>query len=58
MFVGGVGVGFHTIFLLNLVSVFLYLAALCMFVYVCVVRPFGALPRILNILVRHTIVYP
>ena len=41
--------GFHTMFLLALVSVFLYLAALCMFVYVCVVRPFGALLRILNI---------
>ena len=58
MFVSGAGVGFHTMFLLNLVSVFLYLAALCTFVYVCVVRPFGALPRILNILVRHTIVSP
>ena len=55
---GGGGVGFHTMFLLALVSVFLYLAALCMFVYLCLVRPFGALPRILNILARHTIVFP
>ena len=44
--------------LLALVSVFLYYAALCMFVYVCVVRPFGVLLRILNILARHTIVSP
>ena len=29
-------------FLLDLVSVFCHLAALCMFVYACVVRPFGA----------------
>ena len=52
------GRGFHTMFLLALVSVFLYLAALCMFVYVCVVRPLGALLRILNLLARHTIVSP
>ena len=45
-------------FLLCLVSPFLYLAALCTFVFSCAVRPFGALPRILNILVRHTIVSP
>ena len=45
-------------FLLVLVSVFLYLAALCTFVYACVGRPFGALLRIVNILVRHTIVSP
>ena len=44
--------------LLDLVSVFLYLAALCTFLYACVVRPFGALLRIPNILVRHTIVSP
>ena len=50
--------GVHTMFLFVLVSVFLYLAALCTFVYVCVVRPFGALLRILNILVCHTIVSP
>ena len=58
MFVGGAGVGFHTMFLLDLSSVFLYVAALCTFVYACAVRPFGALPRILNILVCHTIVSP
>ena len=29
-----------------------------MCVRVCVVRPFGALPRIVNILARHTIVSP
>ena len=52
------GVGFHTMFLLALVPVFLYLAALCMVVFVCVVRPFGALPRILDILARHTIFSP
>ena len=52
------GVGFHTMFSLDLVSVFLYFAALCTFVYACVVRPFGALLRILNILVRHTMVSP
>ena len=52
------GVGFHTLFLLALVSVFLYLAVLCMCVHVCVVRPFGALLCILNILARHTIVSP
>ena len=45
-------------FLVCLVSVFLYLAALCMFVFSCAVRPFGALPRFLNILVRHTIGSP
>ena len=32
LFVGGAGVGFHTMFLLCLVSVFLHLAALCTFV--------------------------
>ena len=58
LFVGGAGVGFHTMFLLCLVSVFLHVAALCTFVFSCAVRPFGALPRILNILVRHTIVSP
>ena len=58
LFVGGAGVGFHTMFLLCLVSVFLLLAALCTFVFSCAVRPFGAFPRILNILVRHTIVSP
>ena len=52
------GVGFHTMFLLALVSVFLHLAVLFMCVRVCVVRPFGALLRILNILARHTIVSP
>ena len=52
------GVGFHTMFLLALVSVFLYLAVLFMCVHVCVVRPFGALLRFLNILARHTIVSP
>ena len=51
-------VGFHTMFLLALVSVFLYLTALCMFVFVCMVRPLGALPRILNKLARHTIFSP
>ena len=50
------GVGFHTMFLLHLVSVFFHLAALCTFV--CVVRPLGALLRIFNILVYHTIVFP
>ena len=45
-------------FLLCLVSVFLHLAALCTLVFSCALRPFGALPRILNILVRHTIVSP
>ena len=58
LYVGGAGLGFHTMFLLCLVSVFLYLAALCTFVFSWVVRPFGTLPRILNILVRHTIVSP
>ena len=52
------GVGFHTMFLLALVSFFLYIAVSCMCVHLCVVRPFGALLRILNILARHTIVYP
>ena len=47
LFVGGAGVGFHTMFLLCLVSVFLLLAALCTFVFSCAVRPFGAFPRIL-----------
>ena len=50
--------GVHTMFLLDLVSVFFHLAALCTFVYTCVVCPFGALLRIFNILVRHTIVSP
>ena len=45
-------------FLLCLVSVFLLLAALCTFVFSCAVRPFGDFPRILNILVRHTMVSP
>ena len=58
LFVGGAGMGFHIMFLLCLVSVFLYLAALCTFVFSCAVRPFGALSRILNILVLHTIVSP
>ena len=49
---GGAGVGFHTMFLFDLVSVFFHLAALCTLGYVCVVRPLGALPRIFNILVR------
>ena len=44
-------------FLLALLSVFLYLAVLCMCVRVCVVRPLGALLRNLNILARHTIVF-
>ena len=52
------GVGFHTMFLLALVSAFLYLAFLFMCVRVCVVRPFGALLCILNIVARHTIVSP
>ena len=52
------GSGFHTMFLLALVSVFLHLAVLFVSVRVCVVRPFGALFRILNILARHTIVSP
>ena len=52
------GVGFHTLFLLALVSVFSRLAVLFMCVRVCVVRPFGALPRIVNILARHTVVSP
>ena len=50
--------GFHTMDLLALVSVFLHPAVLCMCVCVCVVRPFGALLRILNILARHTILTP
>ena len=45
-------------FLLCPVSVFLHLAALCTFVFSSAVRPFGAFPRILNILLRHTIVSP
>ena len=48
--------GVHTLFFLALVSVFLLLAVLFMCVRVCVVRPFGALPRIVNILARHTVV--
>ena len=55
LFEGGAGVGFHTMFLLCLLSVLLYLAALCTFVLLCPVRPFGALPPFLNILFRHTI---
>ena len=58
LIVGGAGVRFHTMFPLCLVSVLLYLAVLCTFVFSCAVRPFGALRRILNILVRHTIVSP
>ena len=54
LFVGGAGVGLHTMFFLCLVSVFLHLAALCMFVFSCAVRPLGAFRRIINILVRHT----
>ena len=54
LFVGGAGMGLHTMFFLCLVSVFLHLAALCTFVFSCVVRPLGAFPRIFNILVRHT----
>ena len=50
------GVGFHTMFLLALVSVVLHLAVLFMCVRVCVVPPFGALLCILNILARHTVV--
>ena len=52
------GVGFHTMFLLALVAVLSYTAVLFMCVRSCVVRPFGALLRILNILARHTIVSP
>ena len=48
--------GVHTLFFLALVSVFSLLAVLFMCVRVCVVRPFGALPRIVNILARHTVV--
>ena len=44
--------GVHTLFFLALVSVFSLLAVLFMCVRVCVVRPFGALPRIVNILAR------
>ena len=58
LFVGGAGLGFHIMFLLALVSVFLYFAVLCMCVRVCLVRPFGALLRILNRLARHTNVSP
>ena len=58
LFVGGAGVGFHTMFLLCLVPVFLHLTALCTFVFSCAVRHFGAFRRIFNILVRHTIVSP
>ena len=54
LFVGGAGVGLHTMFFLCLVSVFLHLAPLCTFVFSCAVRPLGAFPRIFNILVRHT----
>ena len=53
------GVRFHTLFFLALVSVFSHLlAVLFMCVRVCVVRPFGALPRIVYILARHTVVSP
>ena len=48
--------GVHTLFFLALVSVFSLLAVLFMCVRVCVVRHFGALPRIVNILARHTVV--
>ena len=48
--------GVHTLFFLALVSVFSLLAVLFMCVRVCVVRPFGALPRIVNILARRTVV--
>ena len=48
--------GVHTLFFLVLVSVFSLLAVLFMCVRVCVVRPFGALPRIVNILARRTVV--
>ena len=56
--VGGAGVGFHTMFLFDLVSVLFHLAALCTFGYVCVVRSLGALLHIFNILVRLFIVSP
>ena len=56
--VGGAGVGFHTMFLFDLVYAFVHLAALCTFGYVCVVRSLGALLRIFNILVRPIIVCP
>ena len=56
--VGGAGLGFHTMFLFDLVSVFFHFAALCTFGYACVVRSLGALPRIFNILVRLFIVSP
>ena len=56
--VGGAGVGFHTMFLFDLVSVFFHFTALCTFGYVCVVRSLGALLRIFNILVRLLIVSP
>ena len=48
--------GVHTLFFLVLVSVFSLLAVLFMCVRVCVDRPFGALPRIVNILARRTVV--
>ena len=48
--------GVHTLFFLALVYVFSLLAVLFMCVRVCVVRPFGALPRIVNILARRTVV--
>ena len=44
-------------FLLDLVSIFFHLAAFCSFGYVCLFRPLGALLRIFNILVCHTIVF-
>ena len=56
--VGGAGVGFHTMFLFDLVFVFFHFAALCTFGYACVVRSLGALLRIFNILVRLFIVSP
>ena len=49
----GRGVGFHTMFLPDLVFVFFHLAALCTFVFACGVRPFNALFRIFNILGVH-----
>ena len=56
--VGGAGVGFHTMFLFDLVFVFFHFVALCTFGYACVVRSLGALLRIFNILVRLFIVSP
>ena len=56
--VGGAGLGFHTMFLFDLVSVFFHFAALCTFGYACVVRSLGALLCIFNVLVRLLIVSP